>query len=514
MARAPSVDTVPIALLRCPPQMDETRPNDDAGSNGETPPPRTAMRFFLTALGIGIGLTGLFRVPWIQHQLLIPYAVGQQKVAGWVIGLRDLPVVVNFSCTGADVMALCIAAIAAFPAPLRARLRGIGIGLLLISAINTVRIGSLSLVVRQTGLFNALHLLIWPAILIVFVTLYVFWWMRSVRGGRGADGGPGGGPTGFGWGDPVTRRFAGWLAGLSVIYAIWSGWHLDSAWVLALARWVALCGAVVLSLLGASATVSGKVLTTSYGSYVVTATCIATPLIPVYFAAALALPASRRKRMAALAAGPFVIFALGVARLLVLALPATVVPSHATAIHAFNQLLFAVVLVVLAALWQGRSAGEGAGRIARRAVAAVALGCVTGAAAGLVWTRPVRLAAEALAGLFGHGGHGFADTQGATSMTPAFQVGFLVALLAALSREVTWRPGRLAAAAGLLVLSQVALFVLLAELWAHAGWEPHVSLVRAWAVLAPAILAWGLAGRFRGLAWFGRTPADRVAQEG
>ena len=77
-------------------------------------------------------------MPWIQHQLLIPYAVGQQKLAGWLIGLRDLPVVVNFSCTGADVMALCVAAIAAFPAPLRARLRGIGLGLLLISAINIV----------------------------------------------------------------------------------------------------------------------------------------------------------------------------------------------------------------------------------------------------------------------------------------------------------------------------------------------------------------------------------------
>ena len=42
-------------------------------------------------------------------------------------------------------------------------------------------------------------------------------------------------------------------------------------------------------------------------------------------------------------------FALGVSRLLVLAVPAAVVGSYAVAIHAFSQILVAVLLVAVAA---------------------------------------------------------------------------------------------------------------------------------------------------------------------
>ena len=83
---------------------------------------------------------------------------------------------------------------------------------------------------------------------------------------------------------------------------------------------------------------------TFHGAFVVTQECIFTPLIPLYVAGALSAPLARRPRALALAATPFLFFALGVSRLLVLAVPVAVIGSYSTAIHAFSQTLLALVL--------------------------------------------------------------------------------------------------------------------------------------------------------------------------
>ena len=83
-----------------------------------------------------------------------------------------------------------------------------------------------------------------------------------------------------------------------------------------------------------------------HGAFIVTQECIFTPLIPLYLAAALAAPLGWRRRTAMLVATPAVFFALGVSRLLVLAVPAAVVGSYAVAIHAFSQNLVAVLLEI------------------------------------------------------------------------------------------------------------------------------------------------------------------------
>ena len=73
-----------------------------------------------------------------------------------------------------------------------------------------------------------------------------------------------------------------------------------------------------------------------------------------------------------LVATPGVFFALGVSRLLVLAVPAAVIGSYAVAIHAFSQTLVPVLLVTVAAV---RTAGDGRRGTAPAALA-VALGAV------------------------------------------------------------------------------------------------------------------------------------------
>ena len=288
--------------------------------------------------------------------------------------------IISFACTGADVIALCVATVLAFPAPWRRRLQGVVGGLLLITAVNTVRIGTLSALAHDKRLFDAFHVVVWPAVLIVVVSLYVFFWMRwagaGARAARSRGGGSGDAATA---GDAersrertVAVRFALWLLPLTLLFVVGSGWYLSAPWILVATHWTATTAAALMSLAGVASKVTGSTLSTVHGSFIVTPTCIATPLVPVYFAAALALPMSWLRRGAWLLAGPLVFFALGVLRLLVLALPASIVPSYSNAIHAFNSLLFAVLLVMLGAWWGRRTPEEKVGSVARRAGGACA----------------------------------------------------------------------------------------------------------------------------------------------
>ena len=117
----------------------QTRPPDPPPSSG-------VLRFALTAGAWCIGLFGVMRLGWVERQLLVPFAQLQERVADQLTGAPTDAVYVDASCSGGDAMALCLGAVLAFPAPWSARLRGAGIGLLVIMAFNTVRIGNLSLV--------------------------------------------------------------------------------------------------------------------------------------------------------------------------------------------------------------------------------------------------------------------------------------------------------------------------------------------------------------------------------
>lgn len=476
-----------------------SRPEDSQSkADGPQPSSGPAIRFAATAVGLGLLLFGLFRVPWVQTRILIPYAEAQQRLAGWVSGLDSLPVIVSFACTGADVIALCVATVLAFPAPWRKRIQGVVLGLLLITAVNTVRIGSLSALAGDKKLFETFHVVVWPAVLIIVVSLYVFLWMRwagaAARAKRAQATGVAETPQSSRE-RSVPVRFALWLVPLTILFVVGSGWYLDAPWILTATHWTAISAAGLMTLLGVASKVTGSTLSTVHGAFIVTPTCIATPLVPVYFAAALALPMSRVRRAAWLLAGPLVFLALGVLRLLVLALPEFLVPSYSNAIHAFNSLLFALILVSLAAYLGRRTPHEPVALLARRTAAAGTLGALVAFLAGATWGRAIEPLSSALLGLFGHAAHTIADTQGATTLLPAFQFGLFAALALAFVPAERRPMRRLAPLAGLLALSQVLVYLLFTELWIHARIEPHVRDQRAWMVAAPVLLAWWLDGR-------------------
>src|SRR4029453_14526120 len=94
------------------------------------------------------------------------------------------------------------------------------------------------------------------------------------------------------------------------------------------------------------------VLWTPRGGFLVTQECISTPLVPVYLASICAYSTTWRRLILGVVATLPLFIALGIVRLLVVALPDAVVASPLFLVHAFYQLLLGAVVVFLAALWR------------------------------------------------------------------------------------------------------------------------------------------------------------------
>lgn len=242
----------------------------------------------------------------------------------------------------------------------------------------------------------------------------------------------------------------------------------------------------VLTAAGTTTAVSGPVIRTAHGAFVVTPECIVTPLIPLYLAGALSVPFTVWPRVLVLVAAPVVFFTLGVARLLVLAVPEAVVGSHAVAIHAFFQMLVAGMVVGGVAVW---TAGWGS-RATPRTLASIMAGIASGFTVAPILDTTLGAAMSSLQALGGHAGHTFADSQGAMSMLPAFQIGLFVALWVAAGR-LAWRSALLGLVG--LALAQPVFGLAVGELASHYGFSPHVGLIRAWAIVLPLALVWVLA---------------------
>jgi hypothetical protein len=240
------------------------------------------------------------------------------------------------------------------------------------------------------------------------------------------------------------------------------------------ATFIAQAAAASLHLFGVEASAAGNVLWTARGGFAVTQECISTPLIPVYLAAVFAYSTSVRRRALALAAAGPLFVALGIARLLVVALPTTLVSSPIFFVHAFYQLLLAAVVVVFAAFWR-----QGAGANAwRRAILGGAIGAVVVYLLGPPYTRALTSAFDA--------GVPLNDPQGAIALLPAFQIGLYVALSIAAFAVLQWRP--FVTGLGVIGLSQVAVFAALHFGLRYAQFTPDVRDIRAWALAGPLLV--------------------------
>jgi exosortase/archaeosortase family protein len=439
-----------------------------------------AVKFALRGVAWSLGLFGLLRLDWTEAHAVLPLTRVQAAAAVGLFGTTSTPVEITLACSGADALALCLGAVLAYPVKWRTRLSGACGGAALILGLNTLRIGTLGQVAASPAWFNTLHVYVWPAVLTLAIAGYVFAWMRladrrhlqDVRGVPHPSSTSGENARGS---FPIerakpTRTFVLLTVAFLLLFIAASPLYLESPGVFAMAGFIARAAAAILGVAGVSAHAASNVLWTPRGGFLVTQECISTPLIPVYLAAVCAHATTwRRVILGILAAGPLFI-ALGIVRLLVVALPDVVV-SPIFFVHAFYQLLLGAVVVFLAALWRhgGRAAP-------RHALAGVIVGVVFVYLLGPLSTRVVTYQA----------GAPLDDPQGAIAFLPAFQIGLYLALWVAAFVAVGWK--RFLAGLAILGLTQTAGLLALHALASHSGLTAHVRDVRGWAVAGPVLI--------------------------
>ncbi len=432
----------------------------------------SAKKYVVWATTTAFGLFGLLRLPWVETQLILPLTRLQGDLAAAAFQTPAAPISVTLACSGTEVIAMCLGAILAYPVSWRLRLSGAALIVLGILGLNTVRIGTLGLASGDPQWFNALHLYLWPAGLILATSGAVFVWMRHADESAAGTWAP-------------SWRFVALALVLLALSALAAPSYIDSAAVYGVGRLIAHAGAMTLAVFGGEASATGNVLWTARGGFSVTGDCVATPLLPLYVAAVWTYAADWRRRLLGTAMAVPIFFVLGVVRLLLVALPQSIAPSPEFASHAFYQVVLAGVAITLAGRWR-HGPRKAAGPVAAAMVAAVLFLAV----AGDTYARTVMLP---VAGPL-------IDPQAALAFLPPFQIAVYLALWLAAGRGCARLP--LALGLALLIITH-----LLGAWWLTMHEVPEllanrVALVRAWALAGPLLLCFAL---MRGLNPFTRT---------
>jgi exosortase/archaeosortase family protein len=413
---------------------------------------------------------GLLRLSWIETHVLLPLTHTQGTLAGRLFGAPAAPVDVTLACSGAEALAVCFGATLAYPTTWRMRLAGAGGGAALILALNTLRIGSLGRAAASRDWFDTLHLYVWPAVLTLAIVGYVFVWMHRADGQRMPfDRERGSGFAPAAWRPARPRRLLVLTFALLLLFLVASPLYWSSPAVFALAGLVARASAAILDFVGVSAYAAANVLRTSHGGFLVTQECVVTPLIPIYLAIVLTYAPTWRHALLGVVATLPLFTALAILRLLAIALPAAAGPLFF--VHAFHQLLVALLIVCLVAFWRhGGKAAPG------HALAGLVAGVLFILLIGPFYTRVVMYPS----------GTPLHDPQGAIALLPAFQVGLYLALWIAGFMALAWP--RVIAGIAALGLTQTAGLLMLHAVGSHAGWTWFVPGIRGWAVAAPVLI--------------------------
>jgi hypothetical protein len=80
--------------------------------------------FALRLIAWSLALFGLLRLPWAGTHILLPATRLQAAAGSSLLGPSSLPIEVTLACSGTDALALCLAAIVAYPARWRMRAAG------------------------------------------------------------------------------------------------------------------------------------------------------------------------------------------------------------------------------------------------------------------------------------------------------------------------------------------------------------------------------------------------------
>ncbi len=162
---------------------------------------REAVRLVLLfAVTIG-ALFGIRWIPFTDEAIFKPFtrfvawtSHGVIRLTGEKTTLEDVDVTgegvaisIREECNAIPAMFIFFAAVLAFPAPWRKKALGLALGFPAIFAVNTVRVVTLYFAAKHLdrSLFEALHLYVWQALVIIFaIFTWIFWADRVVGAKR------------------------------------------------------------------------------------------------------------------------------------------------------------------------------------------------------------------------------------------------------------------------------------------------------------------------------------------
>ncbi len=152
-------------------------------------------------VGLFVGLMAVFYaitfIPYLNKKVLPGLQIANANASVAIMNLfgegaganettissRRYSVNIAHGCDAIEPIALFIAAVLAFPAPLRSKLPGLLIGTLVLAAMNLVRIISLFYVgIYWQAAFETMHVDVWqPAFIVFSLTFWVIWALWATK---------------------------------------------------------------------------------------------------------------------------------------------------------------------------------------------------------------------------------------------------------------------------------------------------------------------------------------------
>ena len=154
------------------------------------------LRFFLIFLAIQTGLFAAELTPPGQA-LVIPWTATLARFCVMLVTLFDPHVIaygkviqsqstgfgitIEAGCNAVEACIVLIAAILAFPAPWRHKVRGVAIGIVAVQGVNVLRIISLFYLGQwRMDAFEFAHLYLWQALIMLDVLVVWLIWIRAM----------------------------------------------------------------------------------------------------------------------------------------------------------------------------------------------------------------------------------------------------------------------------------------------------------------------------------------------
>jgi exosortase H (IPTLxxWG-CTERM-specific) len=152
-------------------------------------------RFLIVFVALLVVAFAVELTPWAQAALVVPWTDAVARVSGTlmrvfdasimtsgnVIGASGSPFAVSIEagCNGVEATLVLVAAMLAFPAPWKHRLRGMLIGVAAVQALHIVRVVTLFYLGRWSEeVFEWAHLYVWQALIMLDVLIVWVVWIR------------------------------------------------------------------------------------------------------------------------------------------------------------------------------------------------------------------------------------------------------------------------------------------------------------------------------------------------